>query len=364
MAQQSSAGDVSGGGSPAGRSADRPAPEAMPPPRLSVTVQPREDLYAMLDAVAARDVPDKILISAAAGTGKTVLVADWLARETAAREIAWLVLGPADNDAEELRRRVVGLWERLSSAGRPTVLVLDDAHEVRDDVALGVLASLVDSAPAHSTVVVACRRTPDLPFSRYALDGTLTWIGWEELALGRPEAAAIVEEYGHSLGESDLDALLELTRGWAAPLRLAAIRLSNHTDPSGAIADLVRYPQRISEYVVAETLDALPAYLLRFHRGHQHRRVLRRRSRGTARRGERGQGGVGSREVRCTGRQMFVGCRRGPVWMASPHPRTCPRRNSRSRPPTGGPVAPDRGAVVPRGARAARRPRTPRRAGG
>lgn len=264
MAQQSSAGDVSGGGSPAGRSADRPAPEAMPPPRLSVTVQPREDLYAMLDAVAAREVPDKILISAAAGTGKTVLVADWLARETAAREMAWLVLGPADNDAEELRRRVVGLWEKLSSAGRPSVLVLDDAHEVRDDVALGVLASLVDSAPAHSTVVVACRRTPDLPFSRYALDGTLTWIGWEELALGRPEAAAIVEEYGHSLGESDLDALLELTRGWAAPLRLAAIRLSNHTDPSGAIADLVRYPQRISEYVVAETLDALPAYLLRF----------------------------------------------------------------------------------------------------
>ncbi|NKS72340.1 LuxR family transcriptional regulator [Rhodococcus hoagii] len=264
MAQQSSAGDVSGGGSPAGRSADRPAPEAMPPPRLSVTVQPREDLYAMLDAVAARDVPGKILISAAAGTGKTVLVASWLARETTARETAWLALGPADNDAEELRRRVVGLWERLSSAGRPTVLVLDDAHEVRDDAALGVLASLVDSAPAHSTVVVAGRRTPDLPFSRYALDGTLTWIGWAELALGRPEAAAIVAEYGHSLGESDLDALLELTRGWAAPLRLAAIRLSNHTDPSGAIADLVRYPQRISEYVVAETLDALPAYLLRF----------------------------------------------------------------------------------------------------
>lgn len=236
----------------------------MPPPRLSVTVQPREDLYAMLDAVAARDVPGKILISAAAGTGKTVLVASWLARETTARETAWLALGPADNDAEELRRRVVRLWERLSSAGRPTVLVLDDAHEVRDDAALGVLASLVDSAPAHSTVVVAGRRTPDLPFSRYALDGTLTWIGWAELALGRPEAAAIVAEYGHSLGESDLDALLELTRGWAAPLRLAAIRLSNHTDPSGAIADLVRYPQRISEYVVAETLDALPAYLLRF----------------------------------------------------------------------------------------------------
>ncbi|MFC9518404.1 LuxR C-terminal-related transcriptional regulator [Nocardiaceae bacterium NPDC056970] len=260
MAQQSSREAVSGGGP----SADRLGHAGMPPPRLSVTVQPRDHLYSLLDTVVARDVPGKVLISGAAGTGKTVLLADWIDRTGQDREIAWVALGSADNDAEALQRRLAGLWERLGAGGGPAVLVLDDAHEIRDDAALGVLAAFVESAPVQSTVVVACRGTPDLPFARYALDGLLTWIGWDELALGRTEVAAIVEEYGASLDTSDLDGLLELTRGWAAPVRLAAIRLGSYADPSAGIANLLRYPQQISEYVVDETLAALPGYLVRF----------------------------------------------------------------------------------------------------
>ncbi|MCA1006890.1 LuxR C-terminal-related transcriptional regulator [Rhodococcus hoagii] len=261
MAQQSSREGVSGGGPSAD---DRLGYVGMPPPRLSVTVQPREDVHSVLDAVVAREVPGKVLISAAAGTGKTVLLADWIDRTDRDLEIAWVTLGSADNDAEALRRRLAGLWERLGAGGGPVVLVLDDAHEIRDDAALGVLAAVVESAPVQSTVIVACRRTPDLPFARYALEGTLTWIGWEELALDRVAVAAIVEEHGPSLDESDLDGLLELTRGWAAPVRLAAMRLGTYADRSGAVADLLRYPQQISEYVVEETLGALPAYLVRF----------------------------------------------------------------------------------------------------
>lgn len=264
MALQSSAGAVSDDGAPARPPADVSVPAAARLPRLSVTVQPRTELYPMLDSVAARDVPDKVLISAAAGTGKTVLVADWLGRTAADVVVVWVALGPGDNDVGRLEQRLAGLWDRSVAAGRPVVVVLDDAHEVSDGSALGVLERFVEAAPARSTVVVVCRRTPDLPFARYALEGLLTWIGWEDLALDRTAVAAIVEEHGFSLGESELDGLLDLTLGWAAPVRLAAIRLGTYADPAGGIEDLGRYPHQISEYVVEETLAALPEYLVRF----------------------------------------------------------------------------------------------------
>lgn len=264
MAQQSSAGAVSGDGSPTGPSSGRLGFAAMPPPRLSVTVQPRDDLYAVLDSVVARNVPGRVLISAAAGTGKTVLVADWLGRTAADPDVAWVALGPDDNDADRLQRRLTGVWERSHTTAGPVVVVLDDAHEIRDDIALGVLSQFVESAPANSTVVLACRSTPELQFARYALEGTLTCIGWEELALDGVAVAAIVAEYGHSLDDSDLAALLAFTRGWAAPVRLAAIRLGAYEEPRAAIADMTCYPQQVSEYVVEATLGELPEYLVRF----------------------------------------------------------------------------------------------------
>lgn len=264
MAQQSSAGAVPGGGAPPRPPADRSVPAAARPPRVAVAVQPRPDLYGKLDAVVARDVPGKVLISAAAGTGKTILVSDWLERSAADPVAVWVALGPDDDAPGRLERRLTGMWERSTVTGTPVVVVLDDAHEVTDDAALGVLERFVESAPSNSTVVVLCRRTPALPFARYALEGLLTWIGWEDLALDRTAVAAIVEEHGVSLGGQELDSLLELTRGWAAPVRLAAIRLRTYTDPAGGIADLGRYPHPISEYVVEETLAALPEYLVRF----------------------------------------------------------------------------------------------------
>ncbi|WP_258195196.1 LuxR C-terminal-related transcriptional regulator [Rhodococcus sp. OK519] len=229
-----------------------------------MTVQPRADLYSLLDSVVAREVPGRVLICAAAGTGKTVLLVDWLERTARDRTVMWVTLGPDDNDVRRLESTLDNVRLGVQTARRPVIVVFDDAHALSDDAALGMLAAFMESAPAHSTVILACRRSPQLPLTRYAIEGSLTWIGWEELALDLRSVAAIVAEHGGVLGAADLDTLHDLTQGWAVPVRIAAIRLALYGDPGAAIADLVRHPQPISEYVVAETLGALPGYLVRF----------------------------------------------------------------------------------------------------
>ncbi len=256
------------------------------PPRLAVTVRPRHDLHAVLDGVVAGSGPGRVFVCAPAGTGKTVLLADWIARvgDGADPAVAWLTLDVLDDDPHLLEHRlgaalhlltspdvetsragsVLESVQLVSESGRDAVLVLDDVHVLTGTSSLGLLEALLDAMPANLTVVLASRFTPRLPWVRYAADGSLTLIGWEDLALDRAATAAIFSEHRCAVSTSEVDAVLDLTGGWAAPVRVAATRLAPVSDVASAIADLMRYPQPLSEHVVGELVSALPEELLRF----------------------------------------------------------------------------------------------------
>ncbi|GAB2641511.1 LuxR C-terminal-related transcriptional regulator [Prescottella soli] len=256
------------------------------PPRLSVAVQPRDDLCALLDRLVVTPAPGRVFVCSPAGTGKTALLADWSARvgEGDGPAVAWLTLDALDNDPDLLEDRLAVALRFVASRGgessrtrsllesvrlvsessRDAVLVLDDVHGVENEDSLRLLEHLLDATPANLTVVLASRFAPELPWVRYAADGSLTLIGWEDLALDRAAAAAIFAEHRCAVSTSELDAVLDLTGGWAVPVRIAATRLAPLGDLTSGIADLARYPQSISEHVIGEMVSGLPDGLRRF----------------------------------------------------------------------------------------------------
>ena len=140
------------------------------------------------------------VLSAAAGSGKTVLLRSWLAEAGLAERTAWVSVHGEDRDpqrfflslADALRGTaagsalvrpltatpdldgwaiVEGLLHDLHSLRDRVWLVIDDVHELRSDRALRQLELLVMRAPAELRFVLASRRDPQLGLHRLRLDG-------------------------------------------------------------------------------------------------------------------------------------------------------------------------------------------------
>ena len=101
-------------------------------PRPQPGFVPRPRLAAALDEGLARQL---VLVCAPAGSGKTVLLADWAGRD--GRLVAWLSLDTADNDPARFWRHVVaaldrarpGIAERRLAAGPARAAVVRGAGD-------------------------------------------------------------------------------------------------------------------------------------------------------------------------------------------------------------------------------------------
>jgi LuxR family maltose regulon positive regulatory protein len=160
-------------------------------PRPQPGFVPRPRLAAALDEGLARQL---VLVCAPAGSGKTVLLADWAGRD--GRLVAWLSLDVADNDPARFWRHVVaaldrvrpGIAERAGSllgapappsfeglvtalvnelAAQPgedeVLLVVDDYHLIEAQPVHASLEFLVEHLPPGLDLVVASRADPPLP---------------------------------------------------------------------------------------------------------------------------------------------------------------------------------------------------------
>jgi LuxR family transcriptional regulator, maltose regulon positive regulatory protein len=230
--------------------------------------------------------PSTVAIVGPAGYGKTVLLADWAARET--RDVAWLTLGDYDNEpsvflayvaaaidrigpidpdigsalvargSRILAMAVPRLASELHRRRRPGLLVLDDVHRLVDRTCLDALAALLELLPPGFQVAIAARTAPDLPFGRLRANRQLLEIGRDQLAFDADETRTLAARTGCRLNREQAEALAERTEGWAAAIYLAALargrlgpRVTQADDVSGRegyIADYLRSELRpISE---------------------------------------------------------------------------------------------------------------------
>ena len=229
------------------------------------------------------------LVTAPAGTGKTVLVSSWAAAARAVGTVVWLSLDADVSTgsfwhlvATGMSRRGVDVPAPVTAAepdagdpsytatiaGRilahhePVVLILDCDGALESAVGTK-LDSLIHRSAGNLRVVLVTREDPLLPLHRYRLAETVVEVRMADLAFTVPEARELLTGTGVNLSEVGMDAVTSRTQGWAAGLRMAAMSLAHRTDREDAARELAGNSGTVAEYLLAEVLDTQPQGLRR-----------------------------------------------------------------------------------------------------
>ena len=280
-----------------------PEPEAllatkMTVPKMRPDLVARPRLTERLEEGSARGV---VAVVAAAGYGKTVLLADWAV--WGRHPTAWLSLDRGDNDPVRFWRHLIASIERTrpgieaevgSLLGPPAppsfeglaaavinalvdqpgseglVLVLDDYHLIDSEPVHRSLGFLLEHRPADLRLVLASRSDPPLALARLRARGELTDIRATDLRFTEREAGELLTTLaarpGLVLPDSVAAALSARTEGWAAGLQLAALSLRGQPDVAAFVAAFRGSHRYILDYLAEEVLagqtEQVRAFLL------------------------------------------------------------------------------------------------------
>lgn len=249
-------------------------------PALPFTPIARPELYDRFDAAIAASNGHTLLVCAPAGSGKTVLIADWAAQHGIHHHrpqptLRWLTMTGRSSGAAELRA-ALHRWlddalpgAQHSGSGSNTaaahhVLVIDNAHLITDPPALAYLEYVLAHLPPRSTTVLLARFAPPLHWHGLELNGRLSRLGTAELAFTDSEVAQLFRQQGCALTGAELATVLDLTRGWAALVAMAAHHVCEHPDRPAALALLARVPEPLADFLIGEFIAPLPASIRRF----------------------------------------------------------------------------------------------------
>ena len=245
-------------------------------------VVPRIGLFGRLGARARVTV-----VSAPAGSGKTVLLRSWIGEAGVADRAAWVPVGPDERDPQRFWASVLGalrgtapgsglvreltaapdldgwavverLLKDLAPLAEPVWLVVDDVHLLGPDQALRQLELLMMRAPDALRFVLCTRHDLRLGLHRLRLEGQLAEIRAGDLRFSVAEARELFAGAGVELADPAVAMLHERTEGWAAGLRLAALSLAGHPDPGRFAAEFSGSERTVAEYLLDEVLDRQP----------------------------------------------------------------------------------------------------------
>jgi LuxR family maltose regulon positive regulatory protein len=254
-------------------------------PDLPVEFTPRPALRRRLDDATGGQV---IVVTAPAGSGKTLLLADWV-RSTDDVETAWISLDADDNDPRRLWSAVLGallalpstsgdgrleelaglaalprddhfveqLSDTLDALEPPLRIVLDDVHELNGREVLRDLTRLIRRQPAGVRLVLASRTDPPISISRLRLEDRLHELRADVLRFTLDDTAGLVKAAGLELTAAQIAVLHARTEGWAAGLRLATLALRNTDDAAGFLTNFSGDERSVAEYLTVEILDGL-----------------------------------------------------------------------------------------------------------
>lgn len=257
---------------------------AVPQPRPGF-VSRRE----LIDAARVR-AAGAVGITAAAGYGKTTLLAEWASVED--RRVGWVSFDRLDDDpglmlvliahayttafpemeglvdevggqgVSALGRAAPRLASILSRSSDPFVLILDDLNELRSPACHDVLGVVAGEIPEGSQLVTASRfEQPHLQRRRGSGD-VMEFLS-ADLALDTIGAAQIFAAAHVPLSHDQATAVTTRTEGWPTGLHLAAIIARDTRDEGRTLTGDDRY---VADYLYRESLSHLDEDTQRFLR--------------------------------------------------------------------------------------------------
>jgi LuxR family maltose regulon positive regulatory protein len=243
--------------------------------------------WRLFERLSASPPGGVLLVCGPAGSGKTVLLRSWVEAEGLGERVAWVEVERGEQDAQRFWLSVIDaladagggedlvarveptpdfrgeavvkrLLSDLDSLAEPTVLVIDDLHELDSAEARASLELLLDRVPAKLRVALASRVEPPLGLHRLRLAGELTEIRGPDLPFSPAETGELLEASGIVLSNEAVALLHQRTEGWVAALRLAAISLTEHPDPERFVSEFCGSERNVAGYLVAEVMERQP----------------------------------------------------------------------------------------------------------
>ena len=252
-------------------------------PRVRVGVLDRPRVVALFERLEEARL---LLVSAPAGSGKTVAVASWL-RGRRDLSVAWVTVERGDT-ARELWTSVALAADRLRSGiARPAlaklrapdstvaeaidelllglagyagqiVIVLDDLHHMADADGLELLEYAVQRLPTSTRVIATTRTDPSIRLNTFRGRGILGEVRTKELAFTVEEAEAFLEGRGITgLDREDVEVLVEHTEGWPAAVALAGMWLGGTDAPHQQLREFSASNRQVADYLASEVLETL-----------------------------------------------------------------------------------------------------------
>jgi LuxR family maltose regulon positive regulatory protein len=253
----------------------------IPPVRPELVSRPR--LIERLDAGVDRKLT---LVSAAAGFGKTTLVAEWL--DHVQRPCTWLSLDKGDNDPVQFVTYLIAalqtvedgvgggaqsllgasqlppleslltlLINDMAANSQPFVLVLDDYDTIYAEAIHHAVEFLIEHQPPQVQLVLVTRQDPPLPLPRLRVRRQVVEISEDDLRFTAAEATEFLHQaLGLDLDPGVVAALEARTEGWIAGLQLAALSVRGR--PAQRIAEFVELfsgsHRHVIDYLAEEVL--------------------------------------------------------------------------------------------------------------
>jgi LuxR family transcriptional regulator, maltose regulon positive regulatory protein len=252
----------------------------VPPAKLTPPAAPAAQVLrsALVDRIVRATGIRLVLISAAAGFGKTTLLAQlrsrWLQDGI---DAPWLTLDASDNDASrfltslnaatamlppapETDAAMLNALERLTRQTEPFALFLDDFESIEETAVLGLVRSLVDGLPEGCRLVIGSRRFPDLSIARLRARGQLLEVDADMLRFTPDEAGELFrKQHGTTVSSSLVRQLHQETEGWVTALWLASRSLpATVQHPEGLGLGDLGSARAIADYLTEDVFSRQP----------------------------------------------------------------------------------------------------------
>ncbi len=199
-----------------------------------------------------------VLVTGPAGSGKSTLMADFIAQRP--RRTAWLGLGEEDQDpqvffsyfleslcqtykgcCEATRNRLhsfdlnapqelcLSLINEIFAYAEPVAILLDDYHLVHSVESIrGFFQTLCRRGPSNLTLFLISRDIPDLPVDWLRSKRLLCELHYDTLRFSWEETSDLLREiWGLKLDADLIELIVAKTEGWATAIQLVAQSIRN-----------------------------------------------------------------------------------------------------------------------------------------